>query len=229
MKEAIVQAPILHYPNPNKTYIIYTDASDDTCRAQLSQEHNGTKFPVAFLSHTFTETQHKWSTTEQEAFGVYYAITKWNYICYSDQVKECKGDTKGLYRMVNTLMGTSSSNPLPSHANNSNLAEDFADFYGKIENIRENLAENQTYRPTGRMTPSLAEFRSFDQTEVKKIIIDMKTKTCELDALLMKLLKDCLEDILPTITDLVSISLRDGVFASRWKTSVIRPLLKKQI
>ena len=75
LKEAIVQAPILHYPNLNKTYIVYTDASDDTCGAQLSQEHDGTGFPVAFLSHTFTETQHKWSTTDQEAFGVYYAIT----------------------------------------------------------------------------------------------------------------------------------------------------------
>ena len=79
LKDAIVQAPILHYPNPNKTYIIYTDASDDACGAQLSQEHNGTEFPVAFLSHTFSKTQHKWSTTKQEAFGVYYVITKWNY------------------------------------------------------------------------------------------------------------------------------------------------------
>ena len=79
LKEAIVQTPILHYPNPNKTYIIYTDASDDTCGAQLSQEDDGTEFPVAFLSHTFTKTQCKWSTTEQEAFGVYYVITKWNY------------------------------------------------------------------------------------------------------------------------------------------------------
>ena len=57
LKEAIVQAPILHYPNPTKKYIVYTDTSDDTCRAQLSQEHNGTEFPVAFLSHTFMETQ----------------------------------------------------------------------------------------------------------------------------------------------------------------------------
>ena len=57
LKEAIVQAPILHYPNPNKMYIVYTDVSDDACRAQLSQEHNGTEFPVAFLSHTFMETQ----------------------------------------------------------------------------------------------------------------------------------------------------------------------------
>ena len=76
LKEAIVQAPILHYPNPNKKYIVYTDASNDACGAQLSQEHNGTEFPVAFLSHTFMETQWKWSTTEQEAFGIYYAITK---------------------------------------------------------------------------------------------------------------------------------------------------------
>ena len=79
----------------------------------------------------------------------------------------------------------------------------------------------------GKITPSLAEFRSFDQMEAKKIIIDMKTKSCELDALPKKLLKDCLDDILLTITDLVNISLWDRVFASRWKTSVIRPLLKK--
>ena len=49
LKEAIVQAPILHYPNPDKRYIVHTDASDDACGAQLSQEHNGTEFSVAFL------------------------------------------------------------------------------------------------------------------------------------------------------------------------------------
>ena len=76
LKEAIIQAPILHYPNPNKTYIIHTDASNEARGAQLSQEHDGTKFSVVFLSHTFTETQCKWSTMEQEAFGVYYTITK---------------------------------------------------------------------------------------------------------------------------------------------------------
>ena len=56
LKEAIVQAPILHYLNPTKKYIVYTDTSVDACGAQLSQEHNRTEFPVAFLSHTFTET-----------------------------------------------------------------------------------------------------------------------------------------------------------------------------
>ena len=71
LKEAIVQAPILHYPHPDKRYIVYTNASDNACRAQLSQEHDGTEFFIAFLSHTFIETQWKWSTTEQEAYGIY--------------------------------------------------------------------------------------------------------------------------------------------------------------
>ena len=65
LKEAIVEAPILHYPNPNKKYIVYTDASDDACRAQLSQEHNGTEFPVAFpLTHFHrnpTEMEYHWT------------------------------------------------------------------------------------------------------------------------------------------------------------------------
>ena len=36
LKQSIIQALILCYPNPNKRYVVYTDASDDACRAQLS-------------------------------------------------------------------------------------------------------------------------------------------------------------------------------------------------
>ena len=91
LKDAIVQAPILHYPNPNKTYIIYTDTSDDACGAQLSQEHDGTEFPGAFLSHTFSETQCKWSTT---------VITKWNYYLQGANII-VQNDHKPLARFLN--------------------------------------------------------------------------------------------------------------------------------
>ena len=53
LKDAIVQAPILHYPNPNKTYIIFTDASDDACGSQLSQEHDGTVSHSIFITYLF--------------------------------------------------------------------------------------------------------------------------------------------------------------------------------
>ena len=79
LKEAIIQAPILRYLDTTKPYIVYTDASNDACEAPLSQIHDGTKFLVAFLSHTFTDTQRRWSTPEQEAYGIYFTIKKWNY------------------------------------------------------------------------------------------------------------------------------------------------------
>ena len=79
LKDSIIQAPLLCYPNPSKKYIIYTDDSDDAYRAPLTEEHDSTEFPIPFLSLTFSYTQRKLSTTEQEAYEVYYAITKWNY------------------------------------------------------------------------------------------------------------------------------------------------------
>ena len=79
LKDAIIQAPILQYPDTTKPYIVYTDASDDACRAQLSQVHNGTKLLVAFSLHTLTDTQQRWSMPEQEAYGIYFTIKKWNY------------------------------------------------------------------------------------------------------------------------------------------------------
>ena len=100
LKESITQAPILQYPNTSKQYKVYTDVSDDACRAQLTQEHDGTEFPIAFPSHTFFETQRKWSTTEQEAYGVYYVVTKWNYYLQGAYII-VRNDHKPLTKFLN--------------------------------------------------------------------------------------------------------------------------------
>ena len=83
-----------------KRYIVYTDASDNACGAQLTQEHDGTEFPIAFLSLTFLETQRKWSTTEQEAYGVYYTVTKWNYYLQGADII-VQNDYKPLAKFLN--------------------------------------------------------------------------------------------------------------------------------
>ena len=100
LKEPVIQAQILHYPHPKKCYIVYTDASNDPYGAQLSQEHYGTEFPIAFLSHTFTDTQWKWTTTEQEAYSVYYTVTKWNYYLQGAEII-VHNDHKPLARFLN--------------------------------------------------------------------------------------------------------------------------------
>ena len=107
-----------------------------------------------------------------------------NIPCYSAQVTNCKGDAKKLYKLVNTIMSTTLNNPLQNHRNDKLLADEFADFLmNKIQKIRSNLTENPAYQPMGKCIPSLTEFRPFTQTEIRKIIFSMKTKSCELDTL----------------------------------------------
>ena len=100
LRSHLTSDSILRYPDPTKPYIVYTDASDDACGAQLNQEHNGTEFPVSFLSHTFTEPQRKWSTTEQEAFGIFYAVRKWNFYLQGAKVI-VRNDHQPLARFLN--------------------------------------------------------------------------------------------------------------------------------
>ena len=46
------------------------------------------------------DTQRKWSTTEQEAYRVYYAVTKWNYYLQGAEVIVCNNH-KPLARFLN--------------------------------------------------------------------------------------------------------------------------------
>ena len=90
----------LSCPDTSKAYIVYTDASDHGHRAQLSQEHECQELPVAFLSHTFTDTQQNWSATEQEANGIYYSVTKWNYYPQGSDIA-VHNDLKLLQKFLN--------------------------------------------------------------------------------------------------------------------------------
>ena len=58
LKESLTTVPVLAYPDPNKPYILYTDASDTCIGACLSQIDEETKEerPIYFLSHKLTTT-----------------------------------------------------------------------------------------------------------------------------------------------------------------------------
>ena len=49
----------------------------------------------------FTDTQQKWSTAEQEAYGIYYAVTKWNYCLHGSDIIVCN-DHKPLQKFLNS-------------------------------------------------------------------------------------------------------------------------------
>jgi hypothetical protein len=63
--------------------------------------------------------------------------------------------------------------------------------------------------------------------EMKKIINELNTKSCELDILPTHVLKSFLNELLPFITKLVNLSQSKGVFPKSRKQALLRPLLKK--
>ena len=65
------------------------------------------------------------------------------------------------------------------------------------------------------------------EVEIRNIIKLSPAKSCELDPLSTWLLKECIPELVPTITDTVNMSLRDSLMPKSLKTALIRPLLKK--
>lgn len=73
-KELLVNAPILQYPDPEKPYILTTDASLFAIGAVLSQGSIGSDRPIAYASRTLTETETRYSAIERELLAIIWAI-----------------------------------------------------------------------------------------------------------------------------------------------------------
>ncbi|CAC5403541.1 unnamed protein product [Mytilus coruscus] len=89
-KGELVKVPLLAYPDLNKPYVLYTDASDNCVGACLTQVQgspikgeNEVERPIYFLSHKLSDTQTRWSTIEKEAFAIHYALQKLNHYLYN--------------------------------------------------------------------------------------------------------------------------------------------------
>jgi hypothetical protein len=82
-KEALQHTSALYYPNYEAEWFLRTDASEYGMGAVLLQkimiEGEEVLQPIAFVSHKFSEQATRWSTIEQEAFEIFYAVQKLSY------------------------------------------------------------------------------------------------------------------------------------------------------
>ena len=80
---------------------------------------------------------------------------------------------------------------------------------------------------TDTSVPQLRKFAPLMENQVSLIIKKMKSKSCELDDIPTNILKKILPVVCPLITKIVNTSLTDGEFSTKWKTAMVRPLIKK--
>jgi hypothetical protein len=83
LKQALIQSPILSYPDYDKAFHIATDASQTGVGGVLFQpvndsEHITPHNIVAIVSKKLNETQTRWPAYKKELFGVVYSLRKFH-------------------------------------------------------------------------------------------------------------------------------------------------------
>ena len=81
LKEYSVVNQYCKFPDPNKPYILYTDASDNAYSGVLCQPISNDQDirPVAYFSGTFTAQNRSWCATKKEAYAVLKSIQRFDY------------------------------------------------------------------------------------------------------------------------------------------------------
>lgn len=83
-KTALLNCVTLYFPDYSWEWTLRTDASETGIGAVLLQRNpttgtDGDWLPIAFVSHKFSKQARHWTTIEQEAFAIFFAVFKLSY------------------------------------------------------------------------------------------------------------------------------------------------------
>ena len=84
LKEALIKEPILRFPDQNKPYTLYTDASKYAWSCVLTQQYTHNidnkqvvvNHPITYISGLFKGSQLNWAALTKEAYAIYMSIKK---------------------------------------------------------------------------------------------------------------------------------------------------------
>ena len=117
LKKHLTSIPLLVYPDLNKPYILYTNATDKAICACLTQPCGSSdsflpdikdEAPIYFLSHKLSETLTRWPATETEVCAVNFASQRFDH-CLQNAVCVIRTDHKPLKKGKRKVQGVPQS------------------------------------------------------------------------------------------------------------------------
>ena len=81
LKDIFCSKPILQFRDPNKNYVLYTDASNNAYSGVICQPQDTENDirPEAYFTGTFTSQNKSWCATEKEAYVVLMSVQRLDY------------------------------------------------------------------------------------------------------------------------------------------------------
>lgn len=135
-----------------------------------------------------------------------------------------------LWSALNGFLNRTSSTVLPSSDSSSTLASSFVQFFAcKIHRLSANISCDSLspHSPPYIAPPIFSNFPLVTESEVKNVILSCSDSTCCIDFIPTKLLKSCIDSLLPAITKLFNFCIAESTFPIDFKYAVVTPLLKK--
>ena len=87
LRKSITTEPILKYPDPNRPYILFTDASKYAWAYVLTQAYDHEQddknrtilHPITYMSDLFRGSQFNWTALTKESYAIYMSVKKLTY------------------------------------------------------------------------------------------------------------------------------------------------------
>lgn len=91
VKHLLTSAPVLHFPDFSKDFVVHVDASESGAGAFLAQKHGDDLHIVAYFSKRFSASQRHYSATQKECYALILSIQHWrpylwgrHFVCVTD-------------------------------------------------------------------------------------------------------------------------------------------------
>ena len=149
---------------------------------------------------------------------------------FQNKISESSDQQKTLFSCLDKLLNKSNVSCLPEEKDSQKLANDIADYFtGKVTKIWDELlaTDHSDFTPPPNDIPTLSYLPPISQENLKKVIMSSPTKSCALDPLPTFLLKECIDELIPSLCQIINVSMSTCVVPENFKTAMVTPLIKK--
>ena len=106
LKEKMVTAPILVFPDWSKEFHVHVDASSIALGVVLAQSGEGNiDHPIAFASRKLSTAEKNYTTTKREGLAMVYALQKFRHYLLGSHFKMFTDHSSLKYLVNNPMLG----------------------------------------------------------------------------------------------------------------------------